>query len=77
MSDFGNREAILRVRDVLRKMGIETKLLSMGAEEGTMLYFGKKELVFQPDVLRPKKKGRVHKKTYQIYKIVFKSAYII
>jgi GTP-binding protein len=62
MSDFGNREAILRVRDVLRKMGIETKLLSMGAEEGTMLYFGKKELVFQPDVLRPKKKGECIKK---------------
>lgn len=56
MSDFSNREAILRMRDVLRKMGIETKLLSLGAEQGTPLYFGKKELIFQPDILHSKKK---------------------
>lgn len=49
-SDMSNREAVMRVRDVLRKMGIETKLIGMGAEIGTKLIIGTKSLEFKPSV---------------------------
>jgi GTP-binding protein len=54
-SDFQNREALLRVRDVLKKMGIESALIKQGAERGTPIYIGNKILEFQPSML--KKRG--------------------
>lgn len=53
-SDFTNPEAILRVRDVLRKMGIESKLLAAGATKGTEILIGEKTFEFKPDIFSRK-----------------------
>ncbi len=53
-SDFSNDEAVMRVRDVLRKMGIEGKLIGLGAEKGATLFFGQKTLEFKPDIFSRK-----------------------
>ena len=49
-SDFTNAEAVLRVRDVLRKMGIEQQLLARGAKKGSRIHIGEKVLDFKPAV---------------------------
>lgn len=53
MTDFNNRDASMRVRDVIYKMGIQKKLLEMGAITGDTLFVGKKNFMFEP--LRIKK----------------------
>ncbi len=55
-TDFTNHEAVLRVRDVLRKMGIESKLMELGAKKGTLITIGKKVIDLQPDILQKKRK---------------------
>lgn len=51
-TDFTNPEAVLRVRDVLRKMGIEGKLVGRGAKHGTPLFIGEQEFHFEPNLLK-------------------------
>lgn len=51
-TDFTNTEAVMRVRDVLRKMGIEGKLKGLGAVHGTPLYVGTQEFSFEPNLLK-------------------------
>ncbi len=53
-SDFSNPEAVLRVRDVLRKMGIESKLVARGAVKGSTIRIGEKSLDFKPDIFSRK-----------------------
>jgi GTP-binding protein len=48
MTDFTNRDASMRVRDVIYKMGIQKKLLSLGAITGDTLFVGKKNFMFEP-----------------------------
>jgi len=50
MSDLTNEEAHFRVCDVLRKMGIERKLLNAGAKKGDKIIIGGKSIDFQPDI---------------------------
>ncbi len=52
MTDFGNIEGVLRLRDVLRKVGIERDLLRSKALIGTKIYFGEKVLDFVPAVMK-------------------------
>jgi GTP-binding protein len=40
MTDYSNSEGVFRLRDVLRKMGIEKELIRIGAERGDKLLFG-------------------------------------
>lgn len=49
MTNFDNREARARARDVLKKMGIDRELKKLGAKDGDMLYIGKKEMTHRPD----------------------------
>ncbi|MDP2690826.1 MAG: GTPase ObgE [Candidatus Gracilibacteria bacterium] len=49
MSNFDNREAMMRVRDVLKKMGIVKELKKIGIQDGDRLEIGKHELDFQSD----------------------------
>ncbi len=52
MTDFMNKEAVMRVRDVIHKMGIQKKLLGMGVETGTPLFVGEKVFEFEPLLLK-------------------------
>jgi GTPase len=56
MTDFSNPEAVLRLRDILYKLGIEREILRRGVEEGTKIFFGEKSLSFEPLLLRKEKK---------------------
>jgi len=47
---MSNEEAVLRVRDVLRKMGIEKEIIQKEGKKGDILHIGKKELDFQPNL---------------------------
>lgn len=49
-SDFTNPEAVMRVRDVFRKMGIERELNRQGAVSGDQVLIGEKELRFEPEL---------------------------
>jgi GTP-binding protein len=53
-TDFTNPEAVMRVRDVLRKMGIESQLIKLGAGRGTPIIIGKQEFEFEPDIFAQK-----------------------
>ncbi|MBU2524192.1 Obg family GTPase CgtA, partial [Patescibacteria group bacterium] len=46
MSDMYNEEAVKRVYDVLNKLGVTRRLVSLGAEDGDILIIGKEEIVF-------------------------------
>lgn len=52
MTNYGNREGLQRLRDVLRKMGIEKALLRAGAKREDKILFGESEKVlsFAPEV---------------------------
>lgn len=52
MTDMNNRDAIMRVRDVMFKVGIQKELLRIGAEHGTPLFVGEQHMFFDPLVLR-------------------------
>ncbi len=49
MTDFNNREAILRVRDVLKKMGIDKQLKKAGIKDGDTVKIGMHELEYNSD----------------------------
>ena len=51
-TDLQNKEATMRIRDVIHKMGIQKKLLEAGAINGTTLFVGKKHFAFEPLVLK-------------------------
>ena len=46
MTDFNNTEALFRLRDVMKKMGIEKELLRLGAKGEDKIIFNDKELDF-------------------------------
>jgi GTPase len=48
MTDWNNKEARMRVEDVLRKMGIEKELLKLKANEDDIIIIGKKPMKFRP-----------------------------
>lgn len=52
MTNYDNREAVLRLRDVMRKMGIEKELAKKGAKRGDKVFFGSQEksLDFLPEI---------------------------
>jgi len=52
MTDFMNNEAVMRIRDVMYKIGIQKKLLEMNVETGTPLFVGKKVFEFEPLLLK-------------------------
>lgn len=52
MTDFMNKEAVMRIRDVMHKMGIQKKLLNMKVITGTPLFVGEKVFDFEPLVLK-------------------------
>lgn len=56
MSDLTNEEANFRVCDVLRKMGIERKLLNAGAKKGDLIMIGQKSIEFRPNIFANHKK---------------------
>jgi GTP-binding protein len=49
MTDFNNREAILRVRDVLKKMGIDKQLKKAGIKDGDTVKIGNHVLEHNSD----------------------------
>ncbi|HID92122.1 TPA: GTPase ObgE [Candidatus Peregrinibacteria bacterium] len=51
-TDLQNREATMRIRDIIHKMGIQKKLLAEGAVNGTTLFVGTKHFDFEPLVLK-------------------------
>ncbi len=52
MTNFDNAEAVMRVRDVMFKMGIQKELIRMGAVDGTPLFVRDKVYRFEPLKLR-------------------------
>ena len=52
MTEFTNKDAMMRVRDVMFKMGIQKELLRLGATNGTYLFVGEKHYRFEPLMLR-------------------------
>ena len=52
MTDFTNKDAMMRVRDVMHKLGIQKELLRLGAKTGTHLFVGEKHYRFEPLMLR-------------------------
>lgn len=52
MSDLENREAFMRVRDVMEKMGIQKKLIGMKVPPLTPLFVGEKTFGFEPLLLK-------------------------
>lgn len=52
MTNFDNKEAVMRVRDVMFKMGIQKELSRLGAIEGTPLFVKDKIFPFEPLKLR-------------------------
>lgn len=50
MTDMANREAVMRARDVLKKMGIDRELKKIGAKDGDILYVGKRQIDFQSEL---------------------------
>ena len=46
MTNFDNREARMRVEDVLKKMGITKELKRAGAVSGSRLHIGKHEMEY-------------------------------
>ncbi len=52
MTNYENPEAVMRLRDVFKKLGIEKALLRLGAQMGAKLFLKDKELEFVPSVLK-------------------------
>ena len=52
MTEFTNKDAMMRVRDVMFKLGIQKELLRVGAVNGTHLFVGDKHYKFEPLMLR-------------------------
>jgi GTP-binding protein len=52
MTDLMNRDAMMRVRDVMYKLGIQKELLRLEVETGTPLFVGEKHFKFEPLLLR-------------------------
>ncbi len=52
MTNFDNKEAVIRVRDVMFKMGIQQELIKRGVIAGTPLFVGDKYYPFEPLKLR-------------------------
>lgn len=52
MTNFDNKEAVMRVRDVMDKLGIQKELLKMGATDGTPIFVKDKTYPFEPLRLR-------------------------
>lgn len=50
MTDMANREAVMRARDVLKKMGIDRELKKIGAKDGDTLFVGKRQIDFQSEL---------------------------
>lgn len=46
MTDFSNLQAVNRVYDVLKKMGIQKELMRRGAKEGSKIHIGDKIVIF-------------------------------
>ncbi|MBI5413896.1 GTPase ObgE [Candidatus Peregrinibacteria bacterium] len=55
MTDLENGEAVMRLRDVMKKVGIQRELLRLGAKMGSKIYFGEKVLDFVPTMLGRRK----------------------
>lgn len=51
MTDFSNPEAVMRLRDIMKKVGLEKELSRRGAHEKTKLYFKEKDIIFKPLLL--------------------------
>ena len=49
MTDFTNREGIMRVYDVIRRMGIEKELKKIGIQNGDHVRIGKHEIEYHPE----------------------------
>ncbi len=52
MTEFTNKDAMMRVRDVMFKLGIQKELLRLNAKTGTHLFVGEKHYRFEPLMLR-------------------------
>lgn len=52
MTEFTNKDAMMRVRDVMYKLGIQKELLRMNVPNGTPLFVGEKHFKFEPLLLR-------------------------
>jgi len=54
MTDYNNKEALQRLKDVMFKMGIEKELLSQGAQRGDSIFFGSEKNIFSfaPKILK-------------------------
>jgi len=52
MTDIKVLDAMMRLRDIFQKIGIERELLRLGAIRGTPLYIGEQEIPFEPFLLR-------------------------
>jgi len=50
MTDVNNREAMMRVHDVLKKMGISKELKKQGIKDDDVVHIGKHELIYHSDV---------------------------
>ncbi len=52
MTEFTNKDAMMRVRDVMYKLGIQKELLRLEVKAGTPLFVGEKHYKFEPLMLR-------------------------
>ncbi|MGE3278419.1 MAG: GTPase ObgE [Candidatus Altimarinota bacterium] len=50
MTNFDNREARARARDVLKKMGIDRELKKMGIKDGDIMHVGKNSMDYKSDI---------------------------
>lgn len=50
MTNFDNREARARARDVLKKMGIDRELKKLGVKDGDIMHIGKKQMDYKSDI---------------------------
>jgi Obg family GTPase CgtA-like protein len=47
MTDYTNHEAVNRIFDVFKKMGIDKMLKANGAKHGDVIRIGKNEIIFR------------------------------
>jgi len=52
MTDFANMEAVQRLRDVFKKLGVERELLRLGATEANNIKIGENRLAFVRTILK-------------------------
>jgi|CXWL01.1.fsa_nt_gi GTP-binding protein len=50
MTDFNNRDAVRRVKDVFKKLGVDKELRKAGVKDGDTVHVGKRELEYQSDL---------------------------